>query len=909
MSSYTFDTPEEAYVEAERLIEAARRRNYIILDLSSLGLVTLPESIGQLSQLQTLYAYNNRLTTLPDSIGQLSQLQKLYASHNQLHALPDSIGQLSQLQTLYAYNNRLATLPDSIGQLSQLQELDVSHNQLRVLPDSIGQLSQLQKLGVADIQLRALPDSIGQLSQLQKLDVSHNQLRALPASIGQLSQQLQGLFLHSNEALHIPSVVLGPTLFEVLHKDKQPADPQEILRYYFAQRAAGRARALNEAKVLFIGESEVGKSSLITALKEGPKERHFAKTRGIVRERWWPEGERKGVLRDLFFQLRAFKCKPEGERKGALRLNLWDFGGQEVYHATHTFFLTERAIYVVVVDARANEGQNNIEYWLQMARSFGGGAPVIVAVNKCDQHGDGPDENLLRRKYGDLQLQFIRTSCWTGQGLDTLEAAILTHSKAMPEVQREMPIAWLRIKDELEKMTAETLPLSAYEALCEKHGEPERENQKLLLELWHKLGTVLYFCDNEGVPMSDRGILNPEWVTKGVYAVLDDENLQNRFGLMSRRQLSDTLSAADYGDRSPQFIEEMMRRFELLYDAPDHHRRTMLVPRLLNDKEPKLDWPATGTIRFLYRYEVLPAGLLPRFIVRRHQNLSENPGPWRYGCVLELEGCRVLVRADKEKKEVEIVVSGPAAQRREALDKVRLTFDDIHNQIKDLPVEEFIPVPGHPDAPLLPYALLRDLEWNAIDTHNAQSAERGKIIKVDVSEALGSVRTKARKEREAQQTGTYVAGDYVKGNKMSDGRSIQIGGNANGHINQGDDAAVGEKIIKGDNNDQRIMQLSQNPAELKVEIEKLHGLIDQARAAGANKYVCDAAETNVRQLEEATNEPESDESKEKAGGALAMLKNAAEGFKSYAEIGENFEKVLKLVSPALAMLLKTQLPL
>jgi hypothetical protein len=330
----------------------------------------------------------------------------------------------------------------------------------------------------------------------------------------------------------------------------------------------------------------------------------------------------------------------------------------------------------------------------------------------------------------------------------------------------------------------------------------------------------------------------------------------------------------------------------------------MLVPRLLNDKEPKLNWRTAGTIRFLYRYEVLPSGLLPRFIVRRHQNLSKNPGPWRHGCVLELESCRVLVRADKEKKEVEIVVSGPAAQRREALDKVRLTFDDIHNQIKDLPVEEFIPVPGHPDAPLLPYALLRDLEWNAIDTHNAQSAERGTIIKVDVSEALGSVRTEARKEREAQQfTNSY---NFAPGATMNSNNLNMTNSQFAGNTSQ----AAGENNTPTQTAEvKQLVQLSPQQQEVMGQLIQLRELIEQARGAGANKYVCDAAETNVRQLEEATNEPESDESKEKAGGALAMLKGAAEGFKSYAEIGENFEKVLKLVSPALAMLLKTQLPL
>ncbi len=871
--------------EAERRIETVRGVNSEELDLSYLDLPEIPKSLWQLSHIKKLNLSHNGLGELSSSLSNLQELQELDISDNHISALPDSICELSRLRILVAYNNRISELPDCIDQMGQLEQISIFHNQLNALPESLGKLGQLRELIIFSNLLTTLPESIGQLAQLRKLDARNNKLSTLPESLLALAEaaRLRELYLHSNDSLGIPPEILGPRISKV-QIFEVAADPRAILRYFFAQRRTGGVRTLNEAKVLFVGEAEVGKSSLIAALQAGPVERHFDKTRGIVREKWWPQGENEGEL----------------------RLNLWDFGGQEVYHATHTFFLTQRAVYIVVVDARANDGQNNVEYWLQMARSFGGDAPVLVVVNKCDQHGDGPDENLLKRKYGH-DLQFIRASCWTGEGLDTLKEAILSRIGAMSEVRREMPVSWLKIKDELERMTAETLPLHAYRELCTRHGESDEKNQELLLDLWHKLGTVLYFCDKEGVAMSDQGILNPEWVTKGVYAVLDDEALRQRNGLMTRRQLSDTLGAADYRDRSPQFIEDMMRQFELLYDAPDHSPRTMLVPRLLDEKEPPLAWPETGTIRFLYRYEVLPSGLLPRFIVRRHQEQSQTPGPWRHGCVLEINGCRALVRADGEKKEVEINVSGPAAKQREALDKVRLTFDDIHGQFKDLPVEEFIPVPGHPNAPLLRYSHLRNLEWEGkFDILPAEGSKPGEIIPVLVSDALGSVRSEARKEREQQQAGIYVAGDLIQGDKMSDG--IHIGGDASGPVTTGGITINGDGNVIGNNNQVSIQKLADNPAELKAEIEKLRALIEQARAAGANKYVCDAAAGNVKQLEEAVSEPDAEESKEKAGGALAMLEGAAKGFESYEKIGTAFQGILKIVGPALALLLKTQLP-
>lgn len=35
-----------------------------------------------------------------------------------------------------------------------------------------------------------------------------------------------------------------------------------------------------------------------------------------------------------------------------VRLHVWDFGGQEIMHATHQFFLTERSLYLLVLSGR-----------------------------------------------------------------------------------------------------------------------------------------------------------------------------------------------------------------------------------------------------------------------------------------------------------------------------------------------------------------------------------------------------------------------------------------------------------------------------------------------------------------------------------------------------------------------------
>ena len=102
-----------------------------------------------------------------------------------------------------------------------------------------------------------------------------------------------------------------------------------------------------------------------------------------------------------------------------IRLNIWDFGGQEIMHATHQFFLTKRSLYVLVLDSRLEEEENRLEYWLKIIQSFGEDPPIIIVGNKVDQQALDLDRNGLQTKYPTI-CAFVETSCAKDQGIDTL---------------------------------------------------------------------------------------------------------------------------------------------------------------------------------------------------------------------------------------------------------------------------------------------------------------------------------------------------------------------------------------------------------------------------------------------------------------------------------------------------------
>ncbi len=173
------------------------------LDLSKNQLNTLPESIGNLTNVTTLHLSMNSFSTLPESIRNLRHLTCLMLYDNKLTTLPEWIGDFKHLATLDLAMNLLTTLPELVGNFKHLTWLSLSKNQLSTLPDSIGNLINLTNL--SKNQLSTLPKSIEKLKNLTNLNLSGNQFGTLPESI---------LNLNNLRELHLSDNPLSVTLTE-----------------------------------------------------------------------------------------------------------------------------------------------------------------------------------------------------------------------------------------------------------------------------------------------------------------------------------------------------------------------------------------------------------------------------------------------------------------------------------------------------------------------------------------------------------------------------------------------------------------------------------------------------------------------------------------------------------------------
>ena len=308
------------------------------------------------------------LSEIPIEVFGLSNLTGLVLDDNQLTSLPESIGQLANLTELYLSGNQFTSLPESIAQLKNLMVLDLSSNQLTSLPESIGQLTNLTDLILSNNELTSLPETITQLTKLKKLNLRGNKLESPPQEVA----------------------------------DKG----MEAIREYIRQVKDQGQEKLYEAKLLILGEGGAGKTTLASKIRNSNYQlKEEDSTQGVDVIRW------------------AFSIEKDQEFK----VNVWDFGGQEIYHATHQFFLTRRSLYVLVADNRKED--TDFYYWLNTAELLSDSSPLLIVNNEKQDRKKEINERQLKGQFNNIK-EVLDVNLATNSGLDKVRNEVEHYLKS-----------------------------------------------------------------------------------------------------------------------------------------------------------------------------------------------------------------------------------------------------------------------------------------------------------------------------------------------------------------------------------------------------------------------------------------------------------------------------------------------
>jgi internalin A len=725
------------------------------LDLSRCGLTHVPDSIFQLENLAVLHLDQNQIIHISPNIGKLLSLRVLTLSNNKIIELPTELSQLCDLRYLKLEWNQLGRLPKEIKHLNSLRNLDLNHNKFKKFPKVLRQLKGLRVLKISHGNFIELPGNIENLKSLKELDLSFCGLKVLSPAIAKI-QTLETLNLSHNHLKDIPVEIRNQGKLKFLDLDnnglfippeilEKKNNPQIILDYFFSSIGL-KKYPLNEVKLLVVGQGSVGKTSLLQKIINNVYSPNHTKTEGISISQW------------------SVKNRKSQNVNSNIRVNTWDFGGQEIMHATHQFFLTKRSLYLLVLDSRLTQEENRVEYWLKIIQSFGGESPVLIIGNKTDQHPLDIDRTGLQRKYPNI-VGILETSAATGAGIEELKAAITEHVNNLPHVRDLLPETWFTVKTKLEELGKQSNFIShdKYLELCAENEVSDESSQRTLIGFLHDLGVVLHFQDDPR--LEALGILNPQWVTNGVYKILNSHALFQNKGVLTVSMLDEILNLPEYPRGKRLFIVDMMKKFELCYDIPYGYDvepdKTFLVPDLLPKDQPDLNF--TGVPAFEYAYPVLPSSVITRFIVRMNQKIDDG-FVWRTGVVLKIGGNKALVKADIEDRKITIAIDGVEHTRRDVLSAIRYQLDEIHASIKGLDAQKRVPVPNAPNAEPLEYDYLLMLEREGDETCRVKDGSR--LVTVNVRQILSGIESETQRKEAASRV-INIYGDVKDSNILA----------------------------------------------------------------------------------------------------------------------------------------------
>jgi GTPase SAR1 family protein len=589
------------------------------------------------------------------------------------------------LEAVYLNHNQLANFEVGV-ELPALELLDLSFNKPLTELKIMGDLKKLNCLYLRDCNLK-------------DLTVFADQFKSPEFDFN----------IEKNEDMQAPAV-------EIVQQGKK------AVQAWFSELGKGTAPN-DELKVVMLGNSAAGKSSLFRYLKDEVYKPGNITTHGIEVNDWM-------ITKKEF----PFVWESSTGLKGLdqFTAHFWDFGGQEFYHATHRLFLKENAVYLVVWEFDTNlygfkptklsvyrNGCELIEtrllehfnygYWLQTVRHFAKNSLTWLVQNKTDLHGIQPDDSNVGSRYGvspnktgHISIERASETGYSGRFNDFKD-------NFLPDLARyvgaPMPIYWQKVRSGLRTNFANRnmVKYSEYEAFC-RSIDPNIKLTELSTYL-DQIGNIVYYPEYQ--ILNEYVFINPRYLTETIYKILDYGIEEDNCGEFGAEEVDRVLNDIANENKDADLWIRLMKAFELIFEktpgnfvAPQYLPQSPIDDKLKGKKRKNDESLFNNTIEGLKNplARVVYSGYLPRCLMVRfistYGPYANDENYWKHGIVFNKYGLRVYVRYDHknsgaEDHTIEVCVEpgkNPFAEYVLYKDILR-TFNRINENQQDVSVE------------------------------------------------------------------------------------------------------------------------------------------------------------------------------------------------------------------------------
>lgn len=514
----------------------------------------------------------------------------------------------------------------------KMRVLELADASIHKIPEEVRSLRSLRCLNLQGLHLGELPDWLPEITEQFTVNASVCECGENKAVVNFCNTEVSGAEM---------------SLFE---------QPYELVSKWFEERGRGDAVPLNEVKVVFLGDGDVGKTTTIARLLGDGTKLPASAFNGSAGA---------GIaIYDKEYML-------DGQR---IRVHFWDFGSREILRSMHRMFLTERTLYVVLVNVRTDTQEERARYWLHNIKSFAGDAPVLLVLNKIDLNPSASiDSANLRRMYGGLKdvIPMSAMGYSPEKFHNTLTKALLKQMREMDTLGTLWPRSWLELKSRLQQWPGYRIHGSVYEGLCAACGV--EQNRDELLRWMNDLGVVCSYsrCSDP----NDQVIVRPEWLINAVYSILNNKFDETINGIiphetiyqmlcdhgMGRTAFRRVRGDISYDPLEAECILEILRQYRLSFKIAEDAEFIPVLSKSAAMPVAKEYENAPGILEFRMSFDYLPDNVIHRLMEEMRQDLDVQ-NIWRSGAlfvrqdtslsaVVKSEGdiLRIFVRSDNHR--------------------------------------------------------------------------------------------------------------------------------------------------------------------------------------------------------------------------------------------------------------------